>query len=33
VTPDDVLRLAAELFSKKPALVAIGPNADEAVAA
>jgi len=31
VTAEDVRRLAAELFSKKPAIVAIGPNANEAV--
>lgn len=31
VTAEDVLRLAAELFSEKPAIVAIGPNANEAI--
>jgi predicted Zn-dependent peptidase len=31
VTAEDILRLAGELFAKEPAIVAIGPNADEAV--
>ncbi len=31
VTVDDVLRLAGELFTRKPAIVAIGPNAEDVV--
>ncbi len=31
VTVDDVLRLAGELFSPKPAILAIGPNAEDVV--
>jgi predicted Zn-dependent peptidase len=33
VTADDVFRVAAEIFSNKPAVVAIGPNADAVVSA
>ena len=31
VTVDDVLRLAGELFTRKPAIIAIGPNAEDVV--
>ncbi len=31
VTVDDVLRVAGEVFSRKPAIVAVGPNAEDVV--
>jgi predicted Zn-dependent peptidase len=31
VTVDDVLRVAGEVFSRPPAIVAIGPNAEDVV--